>query len=77
MALTDEGVGEELTEVTEADDGDLELLGVVELNSYFGFIVEGLSCVDGANCEGFSGSGDREISGAVNGECEGEGRKGV
>lgn len=77
MTLTDESVGEELTEVTEADDGDLELLGVVELSGYFGFVVEGLSCVDGANCEGFNGSGGGEISGTVNGECEGEWRKGI
>lgn len=40
MTLTDESGGEELTEVTETDDGDFEFLGVVKLKCDFGFIVE-------------------------------------
>lgn len=40
MTLTDESGGEELTEVTKTDDGDFELLRVVELKCDFGFVVE-------------------------------------
>lgn len=40
MTLTDEGGSEELTEVTETDYSDFELLRVVELKSDFGFVVE-------------------------------------
>lgn len=53
VALAEEGGGEELAEVAEADDGDLELLGVVELEGEFGLVVEVLSCIDGANAKGF------------------------
>jgi len=40
VALTDESGGEELTEVTETDYSDFELLRVVELKCDFGFVVE-------------------------------------
>lgn len=49
VALADEGLGQELPEVAEAHDGDLQLLGVVELLGHSGLVVEGLGHVDGAN----------------------------
>lgn len=55
VTLANEGFGEELTEVAETDDGDLELLGIVELEGYFGFVVEELCCVDSANRDGSLG----------------------
>ena len=52
VALPDEGLGQELPEVAEAHDGDLQLLGVVELLGHSRLVVEWLGRVDGANTEG-------------------------
>jgi len=52
VALSDEGLGQELAEVAEAHDGDLQPLGVVELLGHSGLVVKGLGRIDGANAEG-------------------------
>ncbi|PON68559.1 hypothetical protein PanWU01x14_095300 [Parasponia andersonii] len=51
VPMADEGLGEELAEVTEPDDGDLELGGVAVVGGEFGLVVVELGCVEGLNSE--------------------------
>lgn len=51
MALADEGSGEELAEVAEADDADFELGGGSEVRSELRLIVVDLRGVDGSDFE--------------------------
>lgn len=52
VATVDEGLGEELAEVSEPYNGDLELVGgVVEGGGELGLVVVVLSCVEGSDSE--------------------------
>lgn len=63
VALADQGFGQELPEVAEADDGDFEVMGALEMGGrHLRFVVVGLSGVEGSHAEG-SAAPDREGSG--------------
>lgn len=51
VALPDEGFGKELTEVSEAKNGDFEGVGFLVMGFDLGFVVEGLSCIHGSDSE--------------------------
>lgn len=51
VALLDEGFGKELTEVSEAKNGDFESVGFLVIGFDPGFVVEGLSWIDGSDSE--------------------------
>lgn len=52
VALRDEGLGEELAVVAEANDGDFEHACVAELSGELGLVVVELGGVDGSDFEG-------------------------
>lgn len=49
MPLTDNCLGEKLTEVSKPNNGDFELLGIVKTGCDSGFVVVRLSSINGAN----------------------------
>lgn len=53
MALFDKGFSQELAEVAKANDGNFEVVRLVELGSELGFVVVGLSSVNGCDLKGF------------------------
>lgn len=83
MVVTDEGFGEELTEVAKAYYGYLEGSGLEVTVFEVGFVVKRLSCVNGVNLERreVGGSGrvrqDRERQREGNEAGEGEEREGL
>ncbi|KAL4282222.1 hypothetical protein GQ457_03G042230 [Hibiscus cannabinus] len=66
VVVAEEGFGEELAEVTEADNGDLEGRGLDVAGFEMGFVVERLSGVDAVDLEGrevggFGGIGEERL----------------
>lgn len=52
VALPDESFGKELAEITEPDNGNLELCGLREAAGELVFVIIRLSCVEGADAKG-------------------------